>query len=125
MGSVKHYLYDFDNPYRILAHYIVGSYRPADVLRILSDNSFIKNRVLKETRLQDLGGVYIDCIIEDILEEKSRMEYMHQLDALGLYYYSKLDKARLRDEVRHVLDEAGIELPEGYSTGGNVSSAKT
>lgn len=122
---MKKYLYDFDNPYKILAHHIVGSYRPSDVIRILTDNSYIKNCVLKETRLQDMGGRFIDCIIEDLLEQKSRMEYMHQLDSLGLYYYSKLDKNRLRSEIKNVLDDAGIELPEDYSTGGNVSSAST
>lgn len=122
---MKKYLYDFDNPYKILAHHIVGSYRPSDVIRILTDNSYIKNCVLKETRLQDMGGRFIDCIIEDLLEQKSRMEYMHQLDSLGLYYYSKLDKNRLRSEIKNVLDDAGIELPEDYSTGGSVSSAST
>ena len=122
---MKKYLYDFDNPYKILAHHIVGSYRPSDVIRVLTDNSYIKNCVLKETRLQDMGGRFIDCIIEDLLEQKSRMEYMHQLDSLGLYYYSKLDKNRLRNEIKNVLDDAGIELPEDYSTGGSVSSANT
>ena len=125
MGSIKHYLYDYDDPYKLLAHHIVGSYRPSDVLRVLNDNSYIKNLVLKETRLQDMGGRFIDCIIEDILDGKARMEYMHQLDSLGLYYYSKLDKTRLRDEVRRVLEEAGIELPEDYSADGRVSSANT
>lgn len=125
MGTVKHYLYDYDNPYKLLAHHIVGSYRPSDVLRVLTDNSYIKNLILKETRLQDMGGRFIDCIIEDILDGKARMEYMHQLDSLGLYYYSKLDKARLREEIRKVLEEAGIELPESYSADGKVSSAST
>lgn len=103
-------MYDFDNPYKILAHHIVGTYRPADVLRILNDNSYIKNRVLKETRLQDIGGFFIDCIIEDVLDNKNRMEYMHQLDSLGLYYYSKLDKERLRSEIRDVLEAVGVEV---------------
>lgn len=120
---MKRYLYDFDNPYRILAYHIVGSYRPSDVLRVLTDNSYIKNCIIKETRLQDIGGKYIDCIIEGILDNKERMEYMHQLDSLGLYYYSKLDKARLREEIRLLLESAGIELDESYLTGGNASSA--
>lgn len=107
---MKRYMYDFDNPYKILAHHIVGTYRPADVLRILNDNSYIKNRVLKETRLQDIGGFFIDCIIEDVLDNKNRMEYMHQLDSLGLYYYSKLDKERLRSEIRDVLEAVGVEV---------------
>lgn len=104
------YLYDFDNPYKILAHHIVGTYRPADVIRTLTDNSYLKNLIIKEVREQDLGGHFIDCIIENILEEKDRMEYMHKLDQLALYYYSRLDKGRLRDEILVVLNEAGVEI---------------
>ena len=111
MGPIeKKYLYDYDNPYKILAHHIVAFYRPSDVIRILTDNAYIRNMVLKEVRDLDLGGPYIDCIIEGILEEKDRMEYMHQLDKLSGYYYSKLDKERLRDEVLAVLNEAGVSL---------------
>lgn len=111
MGSLeKKYLYDYDDPYKLLAHHIVGFYRPADVLRILTDNSYVKNRIIKEVRDLDLGGAYIDCIIEGVLDEKERMEYMHKLDELASYYYSKLDKERLRDEILVVLDDVGISL---------------
>lgn len=111
MGPIeKEYLYDYDDPYKLLAHHIVGFYRPADVLRILTDNSYIKNRIMKEVRDLDLGGAYIDCIIEGILEDKGRMEYMHKLDELASYYYSKLDRERLRDEILAVLNEAGVSL---------------
>ena len=104
------YLYDYDDPYKLLAHHIVGFYRPADVLRMLTDNAYIKNRIVKETRDLDLGGHYIDCIIEGILEDKDRMEYMQELDKLASYYYSKLDKERLRDEILAVLNDAGVSL---------------
>lgn len=104
------YLYEFDNPYTILAHYIVGNYRAADVLRCLTDNSFLKSLIIKEVRQQDFCGHFLDCIIEDILEEKDRMEYMKQLDELSKYYYSKLDKGRLRDEILTVLNNAGVEI---------------
>lgn len=104
------YLYDYDDPYKLLAHHIVGFYRPADVLRMLTDNAYIKNRIIKETRDLDLGGHYIDCIIEGILEDKDRMEYMQELDKLASYYYSKLDKERLRDEILAVLNDAGVSL---------------
>ena len=111
MGSVeKKYFWEMDNPYTLLAHHIVGCYRPADVLRILTDNSYLKNRILKEVRDLDIGGHFLDCIIEGILEEKDRMEYMHELDKLAFYYYSRLDKERLRDEILAVLNEAGISL---------------
>lgn len=123
---MNNYLYEFDNPYKILSSHIVAEYRPADVLRILFDNAYLKNCVIKEVRLQDMGGYFTDCIIEDILEKKDRMEYMHQLDQLGAYFYSKLDKERLRSEIRSALEEIGIEVPKSYySTGGSDSSAKT
>ena len=104
------YLYEYDDPYRILAHYIVGSYRPADVLRALTDNSYLKTLVIKEVRGQDFCGHFLDCIIENILEEKDRMEYMHKLDDLAYYYYTRLDKGRLRDEILVVLNRAGVEI---------------
>lgn len=70
---MNRYLYDFDNPYRILAYHIVGNYRPADVMRMLTDNSYLRNLIIKEVRQQDLGGHFIDCIIENILEDKDRI----------------------------------------------------
>lgn len=109
MGSLeKKYLYPYDDNYKILAHYIVGAYRAADVLRCLSDNAFLKTLIIKETRQQDLGGPFTDCIIQHILEDKERMEWMHILDGVALYLYSKLDKERLRNEIQAVLNDAGI-----------------
>ena len=119
---MNNYLYEYDDPYKILAHAIVGFYRPADVVRMLTDNAFILNCVVKEVRDQDMCGHFVDCIIEDILEKKSRMEYMNHLDKLAKYYYTKLDKERLRKEIRLVLEEVGIEV--GDYSAGSVSSDK-
>ena len=111
MGSVERkYLWNYDDPYKILAHHIVGTYRPADVLRCLTDNSYLRTLIVKETRQQDLGGPFTDCIIEHMLEEKERMEWMHVLDRVALHLYSKLDKGRLRDEILAVLNNAGIVI---------------
>lgn len=107
---MNEYLNEYDNPYTLLAHHIVGTYRPADVIRVLTDNSYLKTLIIREMREQDLGGHFIDCIIEGILEEKDRMEYMHKLDELALYYYSRLDKGRLRDEILAILNTLGIEI---------------
>lgn len=111
MGPMNgNYLYEYDNPYRILAHHIVGTYRPADVLRVLTDNAYLKNLIIKEVRGQDFCGHFVDCIIENILEEKDRMEYMHKLDELAHYYYTRLDKGRLRDEILVLLNKAGVVI---------------
>lgn len=104
------YLHKYDDPYALLAHHIVGTYRPADVLRTLTDNAYLKTLVVKEMRGQDIGGHFLDCVIENILEDKERMEYMRQLDALAEYFYLKLNKGRLRDEILTVLNDAGISL---------------
>lgn len=104
------YLYEYDDPYKILAHHLVSNYRPADVIRCLTDNSYLKTLIIKEVRLQDFCGHFLDCIIENILDDKERMEYMHKLDELALYYYSKLNKGRLRDEILAILNNAGIEI---------------
>lgn len=107
---MNNYLYEYDDPYKILAHHLVSNYRPADVIRCLTDNSYLKTLIIKEVRLQDFCGHFLDCIIENILDDKERMEYMHKLDELAIYYYSKLNKGRLRDEILTVLNNAGIEI---------------
>lgn len=120
---MEEYLFEYDNPYKILAHAIVGFYRPADVIRMLTDNAFLLNCIIKEVRGQDMCGMFVDCIIEDILEKKRRMEYMGHLDKLATYYYSQLDKERLRKEIRLALEEIGIEM--GDYSAGSVSSDNT
>ena len=107
---MESYLYSFDDPYKILAHYIVGFYRPADVLRCMTDNAFLATLVQKEVRDLDICGHFLDCIIEDILAKKNRMEMMENLDVLSKYFYSKLDRVRLRKEIQSALAELGVIL---------------
>lgn len=104
------YRYEYDDPYKILAQLIMGYYQPAEVIRILDDDEFLLTLIKKEIRQADIGGWFLDCIIEDILAKKKRMEYMRELDRLGEYYASRLDKKRLRKELRRSLKEAGISL---------------
>ena len=118
------YLYDYDNPYRILAHYIVGFYRPAEVLRILADNNYLFSLVQKEVRGLDINGSFLDCVIEEILTNKKRMDYMRELDKLAKYYYDNIDKDRLRKEIIRALEDIGITI-DVYPAAGNVSSAVT
>ena len=104
------YRLQYDDPYAILAHAIVGLYRPADVLRMLTDNEYLLNCIVKETRALDIRGIFLDCIVEDILTHKKRMELMRALDQFSRYLYTNLDRNRLRDEIRKALSEIGIEV---------------
>ena len=108
----KKYQLECDDPYKILASMIIGFDEPSNVVRIMFDDAYILNRIIKETRSQDMCGRFTDCIIESILDEKSRMEYMRELDRLSSYYYSKLDKGRLREEIRKTLLDAGIDISD-------------
>lgn len=104
----KKYLFEYDDPYKLLASHIQGNYAPAEVLRFFTDDAFILNIIAKETRAQDMRGHFTDCIIEGILDDKNRMEYMRELDKLSLYYFKKLDRQRLRNELKMLLAESGI-----------------
>ena len=107
---MNNYMYSYDDPYIVLAHLVVGYYRPADVIRILSDDSFLLNIIQKETRQLDIGGWFLDCTVEDILANKNRMKMMHELDKLAQFFFEQLDKERLRSEIRNALAESGIAL---------------
>lgn len=104
------YQLECDDPYKILADLLIGYDEPSDIVRVMYDDAYILNRLIKETRSQDMRGRFTDCIIEDILERKNRMEYMRKLDQLAEYFFSKLDKARLRNEITNSLKEKGIDI---------------
>lgn len=99
---------EYDDPYIMLAHKLISMHNRAEIERILTDNEFVFKLILKETRLQDFSGAFLDCIIEDILNNKRRMEMCHQLDQLSKYFYEKLDIKRLRKEVRFYAEKYGI-----------------
>lgn len=98
----------YDDPYVMLAHSIIARHTRSEIERILTDNEYVFKLILKEVRLQDFSGAFVDCIIEDILNNKRRMEMCHQLDQLSKYFYQKLDLKRLRKEVRSYGEKYGI-----------------
>lgn len=93
------YHYDFDDPYKMLAHTVIAQNSVANIHRILEDDEYVERLVLKETRLQDFSGAFVDCIVQSILDGKRRMELMHELDKLSKFFYANLDKERLRAEI--------------------------
>lgn len=93
------YRYTYDDPYVLMAHSILSIYDTADIKRMLVDDDFVRRLVLKETRLQDFAGVFLDGIVQSILDDKRRMEFMHELDKLADYFWRNLDIVRLRSEI--------------------------
>lgn len=93
------YTYEYDDPYVMMAHNIISIYDVADLKRLLTDDDFVRRLILRETRLQDFSGAFVDGIVQSILEDKHRMEFMHELDNLASYFWKNLDLARLRQEI--------------------------
>lgn len=91
---------DCDDPYKMLACCLIAYLRRADVERLLHDNDYMRRLVRKEARLTDLSGWFIDTVVQEMLDNKARMELMHELDKLGTFLYSQIDKPRLKKELR-------------------------
>lgn len=104
---------EYDDPYVMLAHHLLSVLMRSEIVRVLTDNKFVYKLVLKETRLQDFSGAFLDCVVQTILDDKKRMEFMRELDSLSKYFYRNLDLPRLRKEVEHYAIKYQI-LEEGW-----------
>lgn len=100
----------YDDPYRVLAAHLVSLYTPRTLQRILSSSSFVKAVVIKEARQLDIGGIFLDCIDQEIIDNDKLRQKNARLKVLGEFYYSQLDLPRLRSEIRKFADELGVKL---------------
>lgn len=100
----------YDDPYRVLAAHLVSLYTPRTLQRVLTNSSFVKAVVIKEARLLDIGGIFLDCIDQEIIDNDKLRQKNARLKVLGEFYYSQLDLPRLRSEIRKFADELGVKL---------------
>ena len=100
----------YDDPYRVLAAHLVSLYTPRTLQRVLTNSSFVKAVVVKEARQLDLGGIFLDCIDQEIIDNDKLRQKNARLKTLGEFYYSQLDLPRLRSEIRKFADELGVKL---------------
>lgn len=112
MGKALERFYEYDDPYKLLADYLVVNSGPVDIALMLRDDECILRKVKKEFRNQDFRGPFTDCIITEMYRNKERMELMHALDSVGHYLFSKLDLGRLRGEMLATCEELGIFLED-------------
>lgn len=106
------YVLPYDNPYKCLAADLVCRLTPREVVRTLSDDDFVFRMLVKEVRGQDFRGPFVDCVIDEILRHKRRMELMRVLDEVSVYFFKNLDLARLRREIKTFCAELGIFLED-------------
>lgn len=100
----------YDDPYRVLAAHLVSLYTPRTLQRVLTNSSFVKAVVVKEARQLDIGGIFLDCIDQEIIDNDKLRQKNARLKTLGEFYYSQLDLPRLRSEIRKFADELGVRL---------------
>lgn len=101
---VTKYIHEYDDPYILCVMHLISEHNEAEMKRMLVDDEYVSSLILKETRLTDFKGAFLDAIIEEILNSKKRMEMMRELDKLSLYFYKNLDLDRLRDTIRYLIE---------------------
>ena len=79
---------------------------------MMVDDDFVRRIILKETRLTDFQGPFLDAIIQSILDDKRRMELMHEIDKLSNYLYKNLDLDRLRETIKYIDSKYGFGIIE-------------
>lgn len=100
----------YDDPYRVLAAYIVSNYPPRTIRKIMSSSAYIKSLVLQEAKQMDISGAFLDCIDQEVLTNDHLRRKNAYLKKLGEFYYSELNILRLRLEVKRFAEELNVEI---------------
>lgn len=116
--NVADYTEKCDDPYIILGYRIVCHNTPETVRRFLTDYKFVKRVIIAETKELDFCGPFLDCLSVSIREEKQKKAMLEQLDALGGFFYNRLDLNRMRDAIRYACKRLEIDdfIEDGEKT---------
>jgi len=98
----------YDDPYVMSAYSLVANNNYGDIKRILTDDEFVKKLISKELRLTDFRGSLLDAVVQELLEDKRRMDLMRALDEFSSFFYKNLDIQRLRIEVWKAVCRLGL-----------------
>jgi hypothetical protein len=98
----------YDDPYRVLATYLVSVCTPRALSRVMNETAFIKALVLKEARQLEMSGCFLDCIDQEIISNGLLRKKNYHMKKLGEFYFSELDVPRLRREITKFADELNI-----------------
>lgn len=93
---------DYDDPYLMLAYYIVSHHSIVEIRRALTDNDWLKSQVQKDCMLLDLAGPYLDTIVQE-LDEHNRLWLRARLKELGAAMFTQLDVKRLRANIFRII----------------------
>lgn len=109
MGQINRHK-EYDDPYRVLATYLVSVFSINNLKRILVNTAYIKSLIINEAKTIDMAGAFLDCIDQEIIAKDRLRGKNVYLKKLGEFYYSELDVDRLRKEIRQFANELGVDL---------------
>ena len=92
----------YDDPYVMCVCSLIANHTRPEIRRMMVDDAYVANLILKETRLTDFRGPFLDAIVETILTDKHRMQMMGELDKLSLYFFKNLDLNRFRETIVYI-----------------------
>lgn len=92
----------YDDPYLMLAYYIVSHYPIKTIRQAIYDDDWIKARVQEDCMNLDLCGPFLDTIMQYIDEHK-RLWLRRQLKQLGAELFTQLDIKLLRKRILQII----------------------
>lgn len=92
----------YDDPYLMLAYYIVTHYSLPYIKRAIEDDEWLRDRVCEDCIGLDLAGPFLDTIMED-LDNHNRLWLRGRLKELGEQLFTRLDTKRLRKRILQIV----------------------
>lgn len=97
----------YDDPYLMLAYYIVSHYPPRIIKRAIYEDEWLLARVQEDCINLDLAGPFLDAIVQD-LDEHKRLWLRKHLKVLGEALYTQLDITQLRKRILQIIAISGL-----------------
>lgn len=99
-----------DDPYKMLANNLAVSSSDLELQRFLHQTKAIRRRIRQEVNNADFYGDFLDCLMTIITRTNNRPALNRTLAETSDFFYSCLDLARLRSELRHYCERYGREV---------------
>lgn len=91
----------YDDPYWMLAWYIVSHHSRADIVQALTSKEWLLRQLRQECYLQDFRGPFLDTIMEQV-DNHHRLWLRQHLNQLADAFFSMLDVTKLRDYISQI-----------------------
>lgn len=91
-----------DDPYKMLAYFVVSHYSLPQIQRILTEDAYVKKQVVNDCLDLDVHGPFLDAMMYSI-EQSKRLWLRGVLRTLGEQMFTQLDLERLRDNIQEII----------------------